>query len=118
MAKLILSDYKEDVVETSKWWIFSLDINFRNYYLSIKHPIKKEEFIYLAKGRTRYNHDTRTTDVTLIDKSWGNLKLARKNAIITAVNRLEAEGYYVKSDQLALFINEKINMLIMESKNK
>lgn len=115
MAKLILSDYEEKVVETSKLWIFSFDNHFINYYLSIKHPIKKEEFVYLAKGKTTYNYQSKKAELTLINKTWDQFRLDRKNAIIKAINNLEAEGYYVRSDQLALFINEKINMLIMEN---
>lgn len=117
MARLIINEYTDKEVIKEK--IFGFIPNSRiytNWYLSVNRPDKDEERIFLGKQVESYDVSTKKTYNKLVDMTDEQYIRNRTLKIQELVNNLEKEGYYVATDQLALFINSKIDNLILDRK--
>lgn len=113
MQKLTINDYLENSVVRDKLLGFiPFDKKFKTWYVITREPngtehrnlIAKYEFWQLGdKNGWKLLNDT---DEAITQK--------RKNIIQDLINKYAKNGYKVSSSQMALFINEKIDLLILE----
>lgn len=117
MARAIMSNYSENRVVKEKFLGFIPDSKrYVDWYLSINKPDEKESRIFLGTQRLFYNTREKQDYAELINVTEDVYHRNRMLKIQEVVNNLEKQGYRVKTDQLSLFINYKIDNLILDKR--
>lgn len=117
MARLIINNYSENqIVKEKVLGFIPNNKHFIHWYLSVNRPDKAEERIFLGKQIMSFDMQTKKEYAKLVDMTEDQYIRNRTLKIQELVNNLEKEGYYVSTDQLALFINCKIDNLILDKK--
>lgn len=111
MAKLIISDFQETIVVKGKFLGFiPNDKKFFNHYLLVRKPNGFEEKYFIGAERIFPDNHKELVDVT-----YEQFFQKRTNKIQDLVNKFENEKFKVRNDQLALFIKNKLETLILEN---
>ncbi len=112
MPRLTISNhFEEDTISETLLGFIPSWKRVRYLSLSIQYPDGKEEILRFATQnsyKTPYNQDDKF--VSLSESKYIGVRATKIQEI---VNRLEKEGYYVPTSQLALFMNVRIDRLIM-----
>lgn len=115
MARAIIENYSEDVVVKEKVLGFiPYSTKFTHYYLLVRKPDSSESKYYLVKEKHCVDKNGKLYQ-ELVGISLDKYKSLRTAKIQEIINQLEKEGYKVENSQLALFMNLKIDTLIINS---
>lgn len=104
-------------VKTKLFGLLPITIERREWSLIVNYSEKegsKEEKFFLAQEGFSYERNGNRT-YSLVDMTEDQFSKKRIKKIQEIVNDLEKLGYKTKTDQLALFINNKISVLIFSS---
>ena len=124
MAKTaIIYDFSSDYKEKIGKGLFGGDKYkyFRKYYFNIQYPDNTEENIEYGIIDFGTDGSVRIGDKLVHDynaNKWSDVGnfVIREKCLQRIVNDLENKGYNVYPDQLALFMKNKIDKLIMQKK--
>ena len=106
---------EEKTGEPGKFLFFSWTgyskIKYRIYELKLLLPNGETKIIEIERAKFEYVYGRSVFEPAPINR----MNLQEKT--LRVINELEEEGYSVRQDQLALFMNLKITMLILQKKS-
>lgn len=112
MPRLLISNsFREETIFEKFFGFIPIPERVRHLSLTIQHPNGAKEVVHF--GTQKSYKSTGNLD-TFVNLNESKFRGARASKIQELVNRLETEGYSVSTAQLALFMDLKIDRLIME----
>lgn len=114
MPRLVISNhFKEETIFEKILGFLPLPKRVRHLSLSIQHPNGTEEVLHFATQNSYKSAGNQDMFINLDESKYRGIRAAKIQEI---VNRLETDGYSVSTTQLALFMDVRIDRLIMEKR--